>query len=97
LLAKSETLRNKADALSAAQTLKIHADNPSCVTFSVLPSKSAAQPWTWHATTNNNRILIASSETYRDRSGAQNAIDSIKRNAPSAEIVDLTRSAAVSR
>lgn len=95
-LAKSETLEHKADALSAAQTLKDHA-NDGRIAFSVIPARSGAQPWTWHATTGNYKILVASSETYRDQYGAQNAIDAVKRGAPFAVIEDKTRASTARR
>jgi uncharacterized protein YegP (UPF0339 family) len=37
-----------------------------------------------------NGQVIASSESYESKSSAVNGIESIKRNAPSAEIDDLT-------
>jgi uncharacterized protein YegP (UPF0339 family) len=37
-----------------------------------------------------NGEVIASSEGYSSKSAAQNGIDSVKRNAPDAEVVDQT-------
>lgn len=37
-----------------------------------------------------NGEIIASSESYTTKSGAQNGIQSVKTNAPSAPVVDLT-------
>jgi uncharacterized protein len=38
-----------------------------------------------------NGEIIASGEAYESRTGALNGIDSVKRNATDAEIVDITR------
>jgi uncharacterized protein YegP (UPF0339 family) len=37
-----------------------------------------------------NGEIIASSKAYETRTGAQNGIDSVKTNAPAAELVDQT-------
>ena len=37
-----------------------------------------------------NGVVVASSESYESKAGAVNGIESIKRNAPSAEIDDQT-------
>jgi uncharacterized protein YegP (UPF0339 family) len=37
-----------------------------------------------------NGEIIATSETYESKASAQNGIDSVKRNAADAEVVDLT-------
>lgn len=37
-----------------------------------------------------NREIIASSEAYTTKPGAQNGIESVKSNAPGAPVVDLT-------
>ncbi|MBQ3671541.1 MAG: YegP family protein [Treponema sp.] len=39
-----------------------------------------------------NGEIIAASQGYSSKSGCQNGIDSVKRNAPDAEIVDETTS-----
>ncbi|MGF1647417.1 MAG: YegP family protein, partial [Kineosporiaceae bacterium] len=47
----------------------------------------------WRAVADNGRVL-ASSETYYNKSDAQAAINTVKREAATAQTVDLTRSAA---
>lgn len=37
-----------------------------------------------------NGEVIATSETYVSKSGAENGIESVRRNAPGARVVDLT-------
>ncbi|MFJ6198842.1 hypothetical protein [Micromonospora sp. NPDC092111] len=86
-LAKSETLHNKADAISAAQKLKTSALS---LRFEVFLSNSGSQPWSWRVWSTNNRILVAASETYTNYTGAQHAADVVKWGAGSAQIVDLT-------
>lgn len=38
----------------------------------------------------SNGQVILTSETYKDKASAKNGIESVKKNAPAAEIVDLT-------
>ena len=51
------------------------------------------QSYYWRAVADNGRVL-ASSETYYNKSDAQAAINTVKREAATAQTVDLTRSAA---
>ena len=37
-----------------------------------------------------NGEIIATSETYNSKDAAKNGIESVKKNAPTAEVVDLT-------
>lgn len=90
-LAKSETLTSKAAAISAATTLKTSA---LYLRFEVFRSNNGVQPWSWRVWADNNKILIASSETYVNQSGAQHAADVVKLGAATAQIVDRTRSGA---
>ena len=51
--------------------------------------KDAAGKFRWRLKAPNGEI-IAASEAYESKDGAKNGINSVKTNAPKAEIADLT-------
>ena len=51
--------------------------------------KDAAGKFRWRLKAPNGEI-IAASEAYESKDGCKNGIDSVKTNAPKAEIADLT-------
>lgn len=61
--------------------------------FEIRDSTSSYQPYYWRIVASNGQIL-ATSETYTTKQGCRDAIDTVQRGAPSAPVVDLTRSAA---
>lgn len=59
--------------------------------FEILNSTSRVQPYYWRMVASNGQVL-ASSETYTSMQGCRNAIDTVKRWAGSAAVLDLTKS-----
>lgn len=51
--------------------------------------KDRREEFRWRLRADNNEI-IAVSEGYTSKAGCKNGIESVKKNAPKAEIVDLT-------
>jgi uncharacterized protein YegP (UPF0339 family) len=88
ILARSETMYNKADAVSAANNMK---NNTAAYQFEVTNTQDRDYPYSWHAQAGNNRLLVSSTDLYRTYDLADNAKNYVRRNAPYAEIVDMTR------
>ena len=59
------------------------------VKFEIRKSNSSTQPYYWRIVASNGQVL-AVSETYVRKTSAQSAIESVKANARSASVVDLT-------
>ncbi|MFC5278056.1 HVO_2922 family protein [Halorubrum rubrum] len=51
----------------------------------------AADDWRWRLVHDNGNIIADGGEGYSDRRDAENGIESVKRNAPGAHVVDLKR------
>ena len=56
--------------------------------FEVYKDKAGA--WRWRLKGANNEI-IASSEGYKEKAGCENGIASVKKNAPIAKIVEVSK------
>lgn len=54
--------------------------------FEVYKDKSGA--WRWRLKSANNQIIATSGESYKERSSCEDAIASVKKNAPIAKIVE---------
>jgi len=61
--------------------------------FEIRSSTSRAQPYYWRMVASNGQVL-ATSETYTSVQGCRNAIDTVKREAGTAAVLDLTKSSA---
>jgi uncharacterized protein YegP (UPF0339 family) len=93
ILAKSETMTTKANALDAAKKVKSYAGT-SLIVFESFEARNGK--WVWHAkTTRNHEIMIASTDYYATRTAAAEAAAYVERNAPAAVVVDMTRPRAV--
>ena len=57
--------------------------------FEIVKGKSATQPYYWRIVASNGQTL-AVSEHYVATASAQSAIESVKKNASGATVVDLT-------
>ncbi|WP_020221626.1 HVO_2922 family protein [Halarchaeum acidiphilum] len=62
----------------------------SDATFEVFTD--AAGQWRWHLIHDNGNIIADSGEGYASRQKAEQGIESVKRNAPDAEIVRIDES-----
>lgn len=91
ILAKSETMYNKSDAVAAANKMK---NNTSDYTFEVISTSNRDKPYSWHAKAGNNRLVVSSTNSYRTYSDASDGMNHVKRNAPYAVVEDMTRTAA---
>lgn len=58
--------------------------------FEIFKGKNGEFYWRFRA---SNGEIMCGSEGYKAKASAQNAIDSIKNNAPSAEVKDLSKNA----
>jgi uncharacterized protein YegP (UPF0339 family) len=56
--------------------------------------KDAREEYRWRLRANNNEIVADSSEGYKNKSDCQRGIDIVKRESPTANVVDQTESAA---
>lgn len=90
ILAKSETMHNKADAFAAARKMK---ENTAAYTFEVFRTNDQAYPFSWHAYAANNRLVVSANYRYQTYSDASTVMNYVKTNAVSAVIVDKTRTA----
>lgn len=52
--------------------------------------EDAAGEWRWRLVVSNNNIIADSGEGYASKQGAKRGIESVKRNAPIADIVVTT-------
>jgi uncharacterized protein YegP (UPF0339 family) len=50
--------------------------------------KDASDQYRWRLKAGNGEIIATGGESYTTKAGAQNGIDSVKRNASDAEVVD---------
>jgi uncharacterized protein YegP (UPF0339 family) len=44
----------------------------------------------WRLRSTNGQIIASSGEGFKQKSGAQNGIDAVKRDSPSAEVKDIS-------
>jgi amphi-Trp domain-containing protein len=65
------------DAAASKATFELYAD--------------AADEWRWRLVHDNGNVIADGSQGYADKRDAENGIDSVKRNAPGAHVVDLKR------
>jgi amphi-Trp domain-containing protein len=65
------------DAAASKATFEVYAD--------------AADAWRWRLVHDNGNVVADGSQGYADKRDAMNGIDSVKRNAPGAHVVDLKR------
>jgi hypothetical protein len=77
-------------ALDALDLVALAVVDRDPATAPLLPGSPLALPTTAFVMAATNGQVIASSESHESRVGALNGIESIKRNAPSAEIDDQT-------
>jgi uncharacterized protein YegP (UPF0339 family) len=92
VLAKSETMVSKSNALEGAQKVKSYAGT-SLLDFEYFQARNGK--WDWHAkATRNHEIMVESTYFYDTSAAARDAAAYVERNAPAAVIVDMTRSRA---
>ncbi len=87
ILARSETMFHKQDAVSAAENMKYHTDEHD---FEIITTRLLQYPYSWHAQAENGRIVVSSITMYPTYEEADTAKEHVRQNAPDAEIVDLT-------
>jgi uncharacterized protein YegP (UPF0339 family) len=87
ILARSETLYNKQDAITAATKMKYYTNEYE---FEVISTVDRRYPYSWHAQAKNSRLVVSSTDMYATYAGADQAKEYVRRNAPNSEIVDLT-------
>lgn len=86
VLARSETMHNKRDAVAAATHIK--EDTPA-YRFEVIRTQDPQYPFSWHAS-RSGRIVVASTNMYTLYGGADVAKEYVRLNIHLAPIVDLT-------
>ena len=67
------------DAAASKATFELYAD--------------AADEWRWRLVHDNGNVIADGSQGYADKRDARNGIESVKRNAPGAHVVDLKQDA----
>lgn len=53
--------------------------------------KDSAGAFRWRLKSANHQNIASSGESFTTKASAQNGIDAVKRDAPGAEVVDLTK------
>jgi uncharacterized protein YegP (UPF0339 family) len=87
ILARSETMYNKADALAAATKMKFHTSEYA---FEVISTTDQKYPYSWHAEAKNSRLVVSSTNFYSTYALAHQAMEHVRLNAPYGDIEDLT-------
>jgi uncharacterized protein YegP (UPF0339 family) len=91
ILARSETMVSKQNALDGARKVKEYAGT-ALLTFEYWQARNGK--WDWHAkAVRNSEIMITSTLYYDTADAANSAALYVERNAPTAVIVDRTRTA----
>jgi uncharacterized protein len=85
IILQSEMYESKASAMNGIESIKKNAGNPD--RFERLVSKSSKPYFVIKA---GNHQVIGQSQQYESESGRDNGIESVMKNAPGADIVDLT-------
>jgi hypothetical protein len=86
VLARSETMYNKTDAVVTATHFKENTRPTSSRSFG---PGNPSTPFTWHST-RVGRIVVASTDMYSLYGGADQAKEYVRLNLANAPIVDLT-------
>lgn len=81
----SEGYKTKASALNGAESVRKNAQDES--KFEVKEAKNGK--WHFNLKATNGQV-IGSSQLYASESGMKNGMESVMKNAPGAEVVDLT-------
>lgn len=85
IILQSEMYESKASALNGIESIK--KNSPLDERFERLVSKSEKPYFVIKA---GNHQVIGQSQQYESEAGRDNGIESVKKNAPDAEVVDLT-------
>ncbi len=85
VILQSEMYESKASALNGIESIKKNADDAD--RFERLVSKSGKPYFVIKA---GNHQVIGQSQQYESDAGRDNGIESVMKNAPGAEVVDLT-------
>jgi uncharacterized protein len=85
IILQSEMYESKASALNGIESIKKNAGNAD--RFERLVSKSSKPYFVIKA---GNHQVIGQSQQYESEAGRDNGIESVMKNAPDADIVDLT-------
>jgi uncharacterized protein YegP (UPF0339 family) len=85
IILQSEMYESKASAVNGIESIKKNAGNND--RFERLVSKSGKPYFVIKA---GNNQVIGQSQQYESDAGRDNGIESVMKNAPSAEVVDLT-------
>jgi len=85
VILQSEMYETKSSAMSGIESIKKNAGMDE--RYDRLMSKSGKPYFVIKA---GNHQIIGQSQQYESESGRDNGIDSVKKNAPSAEVIDLT-------
>lgn len=86
IILSSEGYTSKASCLNGIESVKKNAADPKRFTNSQTPAKM----FRFTVTAANSQI-IGTSQNYKTESGRDNGIESVKRNAPKAEIKEVAK------
>ena len=87
ILARSETMFNKADAVKAANQMRYYTSEYQ---FEVINTTDRLRPYSWHAQAKNSRLVVSSTDLYGIYTQAYGAMEYVRTNVPYGDIEDLT-------
>ncbi|MCB0618778.1 MAG: YegP family protein [Saprospiraceae bacterium] len=85
VILSSEGYKQKASAKNGIESVRKNATDDNCYDI-----RQAKDGRSYFCLCSTNKQEIGRSQMYKSRSGLKNGIESVKTNAPEAEVVDLT-------